>query len=1064
MSRLFGAFFACTLFVSALFGQTSLTKKADTSQEALVFDRLDSLVRFEDDGTGVRETTAVIRVQSQAGVQAMGQLIFGYSSATESLEVNYIRVRKPEGRVIDTPAANAQDFAPEILREAPTYTDYRQRHISVAGLQPGDLLEYHVITHVNTAMAPHEFWYEYSFSKEIAVREERLEIDIPKSRTAKLKSTEHKYETRESGDRRIYTWTINDFVPDRKHESDEEPSEPDFTPDVQISTFSDWQQVGVWYAKLQGDRVVVDDAVRKKAAELVHGATTPSEKAHRLYDYVARNVRYVSISLGVGRLQPHAASEVLQNGYGDCKDKHTLLQALLRAQGIQSYPVLISSFRELDPDIPSPAQFNHEITALESGGALTWLDTTAEVAPYGLIMYQLRNKQALVAAEGKMGGLRRTAADPPVENQLIMKLDGRFTEAGAFDTTVDITAHGDSDLPLRIAFRSIPQASWDEVLKSLSAMWGLAGDVSDIHIDSLEDTTKPFHLTYRYHKANYFAVPNSGVSFRILPPMALHRLAAANRKKPQQPLRVGPALEDIYRAHIQFASNYTVQAPSTASISRDYGDYSISYELNKNVLDAERRVTLKVNELPASRRSDYESFQNVANNQVEQVLSARIAPASAAALASAAKAVGTPDELRKAGSLAFQRRDFSAAADLFKRALDGDPHLKDGWDDLGRAYAGLNQHEDAVRAFRRQIEVDAFHKSANEELAAELQLQEKFDDAIAAYRKQLDITPFNRSTHKNLGLLLAQLNKDAEATKELEAAASLPPEDPEVKIVLARVYSRSGNAAKAEALLKSVVGVSGVITGTDIYASALRDDIDPNQTLRDARTTLNDIGNQFDSGEYDRLGPSVFHAMDMVALAWARIGWAKFLQGENLDAMQFLHAAWLLSQSGTVENRLARVLEKAGQREKASHAFAMAVAAGGGDVSASKDHLMKLSQATDLDKTVEQALQELVQMRTVKVPTLASGKATAQFGLVFDGSNKPERAEWLEGDASLRSAGDKLCEKEYSVKFPDFSSVKIVRKATLSCDGSSCAVVLAPLEGLQSIQQTGAGSSVKNAN
>jgi len=69
MSRLSGAFFACTLFVSALFGQTSLTKKADTSQEALVFDRLDSLVRFEDDGTGVRETTAVIRVQSQAGVR-----------------------------------------------------------------------------------------------------------------------------------------------------------------------------------------------------------------------------------------------------------------------------------------------------------------------------------------------------------------------------------------------------------------------------------------------------------------------------------------------------------------------------------------------------------------------------------------------------------------------------------------------------------------------------------------------------------------------------------------------------------------------------------------------------------------------------------------------------------------------------------------------------------------------------------------------------------------------------------------------------------------------------------
>ena len=371
---------------------------------------------------------------------------------------------------------------------------------------------------------------------------------------------------------------------------------------------------------------------------------------------------------------------------------------------------------------------------------------------------------------------------------------------------------------------------------------------------------------------------------------------------------------------------------------------------------------------------------------------------------------------------------------------------------------------EAIRAFRKQIEVDAFHKSANEELAAELQQQQKYDDAIAAYRKQLDITPFNRSTHKNLGLLLAQLNKDPEATKELEAAVSLPPEDPEVKVVLARVYGRSGNAAKAEALMKSVVGVSASIIGTDIYASALRDDIDPNQTLRDARTTLNDIGGQFDSGEYDRLGPSAFHVMDMVALAWARIGWAKFLQGENLDAMQFLHAAWLLSQSGTVENRLARVLEKEGQGEKASQAFAMAVAAGGGDVSASKDRLLKLSQAADVDKLVEQALTELVRMRTVKMPILASGTASAQFALVFDGSDKPERAEWLDGDASLRSAGDKLCGKEYPVKFPDVSSVKIVRKATLSCDPSSCAVVLAPLQGLQAVQQTTPDLPPKAAN
>src|SRR6202041_4164979 len=95
--------------------------------------------------------------------------------------------------------------------------------------------------------------------------------------------------------------------------------------------------------------------------------------------------------------------------------------------------------------------------------------------------------------------------------------------------------------------------------------------------------------------------------------------------------------------------------------------------------------------------------------------------------------------------------------------------------------------------------------------------------------------PFNKSTHKDLGLLLAELNRDADATRELEASDGIPPDDPEVKVALARVYARNGSAAKAEALMKSVTGVSGAATGEHIYSSALPDNLDPNQTLRDAR-------------------------------------------------------------------------------------------------------------------------------------------------------------------------------------------------------------------------------------
>ena len=80
--------------------QVPSPKKNDHAQEAAIFDRIFNHARFENDGTGVEETEAVVRIQSQAGVEEFGQLVFGYSSATEKLDVEYVRVRKPDGQLV----------------------------------------------------------------------------------------------------------------------------------------------------------------------------------------------------------------------------------------------------------------------------------------------------------------------------------------------------------------------------------------------------------------------------------------------------------------------------------------------------------------------------------------------------------------------------------------------------------------------------------------------------------------------------------------------------------------------------------------------------------------------------------------------------------------------------------------------------------------------------------------------------------------------------------------------------------------------------------------------------
>jgi transglutaminase-like putative cysteine protease/tetratricopeptide (TPR) repeat protein len=1029
----------------------------NNADEAAVFERILNRVHFENDGTEVSETEAVARIQSQAGVEEFGQLVFGYSSATEKLEVEYVRVRKPDGQVVVTPESTAQDFAPDVLKEAPMYSDYRQRHISVAALQPGDTLEYRTVTRTITPLAPGNFWYEYTFPKDVVVNEDRLEINVPKAREVKLKTPARQPEIQETGDRRIYTWVVKDIRPERDKEKDDADEETG--PDVQLTTFTDWKQVAQWYGKLQGERMTVDDSVRKKADELTKGADTPTEKARRLYDFVARNVRYVSISLGIGRYQPHSASDVLQNGYGDCKDKHTLFSAMLRAEGVQSYPVLIDSTRTLDADVPSPAQFDHVITAarLGTGTGLTWLDTTPEVTPFGLILYQLRNKQAVVASDDSEGGLQRTPADSPVKTFMHFTLDGKFSEFGALDATLEVTAQGDRDWPMRASFRRFSQAQWKDFVKALSASWGLPGDIDDVQLDPIEDTSKPFHLKYHLRQDQYFIVPSASVNFRPIPPLGVPAIRAS--EKSTEPLNIGPAGEMDYRVRLQFPANYTVRTPTAVKMSRDYGDYSSAYSLSKGILEGERKLNLKVNELAAARRADYESFRNAAHSDEDQLLSCTIlTPSGQGAQTAASKMEGTPAELHKAGVKALQSKDYRTAIDLLLRAVvaDAGPNssLKDGWYDLGLAYAAANNHAEAIAAFYQQIQRDPNHKHVNGELAMELQLAGQNDEAVAAYRKQLETTPYDKTTLKNLGLLLAQLGRNADARKQLEAAAAIPPDDPETKMALAQVYGQLGEKALQQELMKSLTGDASADSRGDIFAAALKSDIDPTQTENDAQQVLYDIGGQFDSGELDRLGPSAFSSMRLVALSWARIGWAKFERGDNLAAMQFLTSAWLLSQSGTVANRLGQVLEKQGQPEKARHMYALAVAAGGSDVGDSQARLMSLAgnhgvaDKSAAENDIAQASAELVQSRTVKVGSITSKPVlvSARFNLVFDSSPRPERAEFVDGDENLRSAAGQLRENDFPVRFPDVSSVKIVRRGRLSCGGSGCSIELLSID------------------
>ncbi len=133
-----------------------------------------------------------------------------------------------------------------------------------------------------------------------------------------------------------------------------------------------WQGLGRWYHQLLADLPQNDPSVSAQARALLKDHEAPRQRLEALVAFLRQQIRYVAVEVGIGGYRPHPPATVLARRWGDCKDKALLLIELLREAGIAAYPALILAEDDrIDPQFPSPDQFNHLIVAVPTAGLLT---------------------------------------------------------------------------------------------------------------------------------------------------------------------------------------------------------------------------------------------------------------------------------------------------------------------------------------------------------------------------------------------------------------------------------------------------------------------------------------------------------------------------------------------------------------------------------------------------------------------------------------------------------------------------------------------------------------------
>ena len=577
---------------------------ADHSREDAVFEQYTMDVTFDGDGTYRQESSARVRIQSDGAVQQFGVIPFPYESANERVESIEVRVRKPDGTVVVTPDANIQDLASEVARTAPTYSDAREKQVPVKALGVGDVLEYHEVLLHTRAEAQGHFWYAYDFFKDRIVLDETLSISVPAQKYVKVSSPSLKPATREENGRTIYTWKSScSQAPKTDEEEAAPPRRP--RPAVQLTTFRNWEEVGQWYGALQQSRLEVSDAIRAKAAELTAGLNSNLEKQRAIYQFVSTKFRYISISFGEGRFQPHTAEETLANQYGDCKDKHTLFATLLKAAGIEAWAALIGAGMEFDEDIPSPAQFNHVITYLPQGGAISWLDTTEEVAPYGLLVQPLREHRALLVPASGAPRVVPTPATLPFPADETVTVESKLASDGTLTGRFEMVTRGDSEVFLRSAFHSAAPAQWRELAQNIAKALGYGGTVSGLDVDNPANLDAPFRFSYNYERKNYADWPERRITPPV-PPVLLY--STEDKDKPKDSVYFGAPGKITYRASIQLPEGYSMEIPANVNLRSDLADYKATYSAGQDKLSAERVLTIKASKLTAAQWDQYCKF------------------------------------------------------------------------------------------------------------------------------------------------------------------------------------------------------------------------------------------------------------------------------------------------------------------------------------------------------------------------------------------------------------------------------------------------------------------------
>ncbi|MBL0169604.1 MAG: DUF3857 domain-containing transglutaminase family protein [Gemmatimonadaceae bacterium] len=604
----------------------------------LLLDESDN--RIEADGRSVKRSRQVFQILDEGVVRGMSERAFGYAKSHQTLTIDWIRVLRTTGEVLSDRPAQEQESDVTAQLANPIYQEQKIRRVSLSGVAVGTILDVQFTLEEKSPYRPGDFLLGWNVNNQVPIARSVFTVDVPDGYLPRIIERNLPFRRSEEvrGGRRVFTWADSNVQPFRGEAFAADSN--DVVMSIAVTAPGSWNDIATWYESLARDRYLLPPMVTARIDSVVKasGATTRLDTVRAVHRWVAQDIRYVSVSLGIGGYQPRLPADVLSSGFGDCKDKSTLFVAALRRYRIAANTVLLSLGGKPDPALPSIYQFNHAIAAVQEGAGWTFTDLTAEFIPYGMIPDVYQGQLGIVVLPDGRAQEIRLPLSATESNGSTMRIRLSIDTSGHVEARVNEETRGSASFGMRSAFAVPLDSTRRENLEKALAQRLFASDATAealVAFDS-RNLASPTALSYVVKADNVLKTAGDSRLFsmntgfrspaRGYKSMAKELESRTSREFPIDAAQILGQVETLTDLRITLPVGWKAELPKNIVSTSFFGRYESTWTQEGREVHLIRRIQGQRGVFPPQRISEVIVWLKTVGADDYEFLSLRPAP------------------------------------------------------------------------------------------------------------------------------------------------------------------------------------------------------------------------------------------------------------------------------------------------------------------------------------------------------------------------------------------------------------------------------------------------------